>query len=448
MATIYCNSGAGGSNNGTSWTDAYTSLKTAVESGVTANGDVVLVHNTHDQADYSADETITAPFDCAVICVDKDSGDALSTGAKMGDQATNYSITWGGAKKVYLRGLEMWSGTGTGAGKGIVLAGTDGAHYIAELCTFRVRGNSNSRLDLGQAATLNAHIQTYVKLVNCQVDFNGTGQSLRANVGLAEVEGLSGTGSGSTPTRVFLQGAIGRDIRCEGCDFSFAGSGDLVSDAGSFGSATYYFANCKLPTGSVMVAQTTILNKSGTEVLLFNCSTGDAHHQFGHYDALGSTVAQTTIYANDGAKYDGSAGVALAITTTGNCSFYTPYVSPWIDKYHAGTSAITPTLEILRDGSATAYQNDEVWGEFSYQGTSGSTRATIVNDRMALLGSPADQTTGSLGAAGWTGENATAWFGKLNPTSTVTPAEIGHLRARVVVGEPSITVYVDPTIRT
>jgi hypothetical protein len=88
-----------------------------------------------------------------------------------------------------------------------------------------------------------------------------------------------------------------------------------------------------------------------------------------------------------------------------------------------------------------------VWGEFSYQGTSGFSLSTIVNDKMALAGTAADQTTGALGAGDWTGENATSWFGKLNPTSAITPAEIGHLRARVCVGEPEITVYVDPQIR-
>jgi hypothetical protein len=66
---------------------------------------------------------------------------------------------------------------------------------------------------------------------------------------------------------------------------------------------------------------------------------------------------------------------------------------------------------------------------------------------MALSGTPAAQTTGALGAGDWTGENATSWFGKLHTTSTITPAEIGMLRARVCVGLASATVYVDPYIR-
>ena len=83
-----------------------------------------------------------------------------------------------------------------------------------------------------------------------------------------------------------------------------------------------------------------------------------------------------------------------------------------------------------------------VWGEFSYQGTSGCRSSTIVNDRVTLLGTPAAQATG-MGTGSWTGESGTAWSGKLAPASSITPAEIGELRARVCVGLASATVYVD-----
>ncbi|MHB1098724.1 MAG: hypothetical protein ACYCZR_04140, partial [Burkholderiales bacterium] len=79
-----------------------------------------------------------------------------------------------------------------------------------------------------------------------------------------------------------------------------------------------------------------------------------------------------------------------------------------------------------------------------YQGTTGFTLGSFVNDRMTLLGTPANQ---AAGAATWTG-GTTPWSGKLAPNATITPAEIGNLSARICVGAPSITVYVDPQIRT
>jgi len=199
---------------------------------------------------------------------------------------------------------------------------------------------------------------------------------------------------------------------------------------------------------TVLATPTVVLNKAMTTIELFNCSSGDEHWHFGHYDPLGSTVASSTIYATDGAKYDGTNGVSLKIETTGNCSYFTPYVSPWIDKYNAGGVEITPRLECFRDGSTTIYDNTQVWSELSYQGTSGSTKATIVSNRAAPLASGV--TTGrasTLTHASWeTGTSADVAF-KLDH-GAITPAEIGHLRMRICVGATEVTdLYVDGKIR-
>jgi hypothetical protein len=196
----------------------------------------------------------------------------------------------------------------------------------------------------------------------------------------------------------------------------------------------------------IKAAQTAVLNRGGGSVTAYSCASGDTHYDFYYGDAFGETTVSSAIYATAGAQ-SGGANVSYKVVTTANCSYYTPYVGPWIAKPHTGTTAVTPSFEILRDGSATAYQDDEVWGEWSYQGTSGSTQASFVNDRMTPLGTPANQDTGALAAGDWTGENATAWFGKLAPASTITPAEVGHIYGRVVVGEPSTTLYYDPQIR-
>ena len=63
-----------------------------------------------------------------------------------------------------------------------------------------------------------------------------------------------------------------------------------------------------------------------------------------------------------------------------------------------------------------------------------------------IISRTAAQATG-MGTGSWTGESGTAWSGKLAPASSITPAEIGELRARVCVGLASATVYVDPQIR-
>ncbi len=206
--------------------------------------------------------------------------------------------------------------------------------------------------------------------------------------------------------------------------------------------ATFVFSQCKLGANVTILATQTPANKSSGAAYVFDCSSGDTHGIFGYYDAFGSCVSDTGIYYTTGA-----AAQSWKIVTTANCSYYTPFVSPFVDFYNTGTTSITPRFEILRDGSTTAFQDDEVWGEFFVKTTSGSTQSTPSSDRMALLGTPANQATGA-GTGSWTGEAASAWSGKVDSGSAVTPAESGHIRGRVVVGEPSITVYVDPQIRT
>lgn len=209
-----------------------------------------------------------------------------------------------------------------------------------------------------------------------------------------------------------------------------------------------WFINCELGAGVTPLATQTPATLGAGECWLYNCASGDTHYHIAHYNAFGSTTVDTGIYSNDGATPDGgTTRTTWKVSGTSAASYYTPYISPWIDRYHSGTSAITPYLECLRNNSSGAvYTDDQVWSEWSYQGTSGYTLSTIVSDRMALAGTPADQTASSKTASDWTGETGTPGLFKLQPTSAITPAEIGHLRARVCVGG-AYTVYVDPQIR-
>lgn len=445
MTAYYVDSSASGSNNGTSWTNAYTSFGSAV-TAATADGDIIYVDQGHAEA-LGANTTYTFANNVSVICSNDKANTppqtlgSMGTTGYIGHTSSSYTIILAGAYKVYLYGITFRS-AGT-SGVNIALGNTDGSCFELDNCYIWVGTTGpSSRLVFGNSGGINS----YVKCKNCTFRFGSTSQGLDFSCALVQIENTVISSSGSAPT-TFVVGFTRAfpGVYFEGCDLSHI-TGTLIGSSSAV-PAQIWFSNCKLGSGVTILATQTPANKSSSNVWLFNCSSGDQHYHIQHHDAFGSTVCDTGIYANDGASYDGTNRLSWKIVTTANCSYYNPYISPWIDCYHSGTSAITPSLEICRSGSATAYQDDEVWGEFSYQGTSGFPISTIVNDRKGLLAAAADQTTGALGASDWTGENATSWFGKLNPTATITPAEIGHLRARVAVGEPSITVYVDPQIR-
>lgn len=440
MATKYVNSGAAGTASGDSWTDAYTTLGAAV----TAGADLIKVHNAHSEA-LAADTTYTITVDTRIVCVNKDSSDALSTGALVGNQATNFGITLIGLFKCYIYGVTFTSGTGASAKTLAFGQGTsDGLHYEFEQCTFRMGTSATSLTRFG---TTNSGNNTYTKLKNCSIKFGATGQSLGL-CGAGDVEGLTVDAAGSAPTTL-LSLSNSPTWTFTGCDLSHC-SGTIVPNMAANGPCSVVFANCKLHASAVFrAAPATILNKSQGYVLFLDCVSGDTHYSLFHGDPFGETTAVADYYYTSGGASINT-GFSWKIVTTANCSFYNPYVSPWFSKAHTGTSAVTLSIEGLRL-STTVIQDDEVWGEFSYKGTSGQSIATLVNDRQDV-GARANGTAGSDQTSGvtytaWTNGTSSHSAFKLATASTVTPAEIGVLRGRVVVGEPSLTVYIDPQVR-
>lgn len=444
MAIYYVDSTAGGTNTGGSWANAFLTFAQAV-TAATLDGDLIYVSHAHSES-VAADTTYTFAANVRVLCVNSGTG-ALATTAVIGAQAGNFSINFFGAKIVYVYGMELKTGTAGSTVKPIGINGTDGGHFELESCKLTHVSTGACTVQLSSNAS--GAGSNYTKLRNCTFKFGSVNQTIQAyGGGPVEMVGCSVDATGSAPTTLFSNSGNqqGANITLEGCDLSLI-TGTLIADRGNSGHTRAYLINCKLGVGvTIAAAAATILHKGNTSVWVYNCASDDTHYVFGHYDAFGKTETSAAIYANDGATVNGT-NVSHVITTTANCSYYTPYVSPWFYKRHTGTTAITPYVEILRDGSATAYNDNEVWGEFSYQGTTGFPQSVIVSDRMTPLGTPAAQATGTLSASGWTGENATAWFGKLAPASAITPAEVGTLAARVVVGVASSTVYVDPQIR-
>jgi hypothetical protein len=440
VATYYVNSGAAGSDTGGSWTNAFLTYAQGVTAATSA-GDIIKVHVGHQEV-LGADTTYTFAANVYTVCVNKDSSDALAvmnaTSQYIGHTSSNRSITIAGARDLYFYGIAFLV---RGSDR-LILAATDGSACIYENCYLK-GGQTDGGVHVGAtdaqvAVTIRGGSVVFDNNSGCAIDLRGD----------LIMQGVTILPGGATLPGGLIQVVQADPGGCtalfDGCDLSALGNAALVRNCTSAASR-FVFTGCRLGESWVALATQTNLNRSSGEVWLYNCSSGDQHYHIGHYNSLGQTSVDTGIYAND---HIADTALSWKIVTTANSSFYEPYESPWLTAYHTGTSAITPYLECVRSGSATAFQNDEVWSDWSYQGTSGFPQAVFVlSDRMTPLGSPADQTGSSKGASDWTGENATSWFGKLGPAASFTPAEVGHIRARVCVGEPSTTVYIDPTIR-
>lgn len=444
MATYYVSDTGSNTSPYDTWAKAATTLQTAL-TAATTDGDIIKVDKDHtgDNA-LSADATYTFGADVAVICVDKDNSDALATMAEatwLGNSTTSRRITFAGGFRVFVYGLTMRI-AGTSAFE-LSLNSTAAQETHWENCKFWLSGTAASSLRLGSSSAVQ-EMSTVLK--NCTLKLNNAGQQIYKRGGKMIINGL--TLEGTAPTTLFNDATAPGVLDVMNSDLSTC-TGTLVGTMTN-GGGYFTFANCKLGAGVVPMADQSADILAECEVTLVNCSSADQHYHFAHYNPYGQTVVDAGIYVADGAEYNASGSkYSWKITTTGECSFYRPYVSPWVNKHNETTTEITPWLECMRDNSSGAvFQNDEVWAEFSYQGTTGFPLGVFVNDRMALLGTAADQTASTKTASDWTGETGTPGFFKIGPAAGITPAEIGPLSARVVVGEPSITVYVDPQIRT
>lgn len=421
------------------WATAATDPATAINAA--AAGETVYVfaesYTIAANTTWTLAGSLTSPV--SVICVSDTAEPPTTLGSAKYTQNANNDLAINGIGYVY--GFSLESTQTTVSPVTLTLAATDGDDVILEngglllpsgntastsgiIIGAASESNSQARL-INPTVTLgNAIAQSILAFQPCVID-GGTVSSVASLTSLLKISGRSGS------------------FRLDGVDLSGV-SGTIVNPASQPVGGYFELRNFKHNASATLVGAYT--DVAQPDVWLSNYSSGDVHYNYAHYSSRGSTIMETGIYANDGQTYDGTNPITWKITTSGYASTFMPYVSPWIEKYHAGTSAITPYFEILRDGSTTPYTNKQVWAEFSFQGTSGSTKASFANDEGAILSAASDQNAG-VGVAGWTGDTG-AWSGKIDSGAAITPAEIGTLRGRVYVGAPSITVYVDPKIRT
>lgn len=444
---------ASGSNTAPydTWAKAAPLLETVLNVPPAA-GDTVWVDSALAEASATA-LTLTVPVGVRVISTSDTTNVPATTynvGAVVGTN-TSSSLTINNNGAVY--GVSFKAGTSTSNVVGSINT-TDNTSGYFEDCTFQIVATGSTsawKIGSGTAATSRSRVRTR----NCNWIFGAVGQGITMQIGHLISEGDTFAPSGSVPTNLFEGGSnncFGSTIELISPNLASC-SGTLFAQTGSAGG--YYTArisNAKLHA-SATLAPTFVSGASG-EITYFDCNSGDVQYALAHFNYYGSTIASATsgrplqvanAYVTAGATFDGSTHYAWEIATTANASLGAPYFSPWINRRVDASvgNAITPRLEIARLDSSTALNTDQVWANFLTKSNSGFPLGTIVTTRPAPATGGSAIATG-VGTSAWTG--SALWSGKLAPGSTVTPAEIGYMRARVVMAVASQTIYLDPQI--
>lgn len=434
MATKFVYSAASGANDGSSWTDAWTSIASAT--GVAA-GDIVKVEYRHSNTALTANVdfsngTLIAPV--RIVSVDKDNSDALRTGATLPFTTTTGVGLVG---NIFVYGV-------TQTQSAAIMRNNPPSRGVQtyESCTFAPTGSTG--LQFGDASTTG----WAVRLTNCTYDLSGgsgTGVLLSlTNLNSSSFEWIGGTftmRSSQTNAIAIPNGSLITLLRIVGV--SFSGTVTNIFSAGSNAGGLIEISRCVPPTYTNVYSTLPTNDRIRCHLDGFVSGTITAPllppTQIAAF--RGNIATSLSQYRTGGAD-DGEQANAYSWELVSNASaadFVAPLVCPpmvrWVD-----TGSQTVTVFVA---SGTTLQDDEFWIEVVSPSEAGSAtaQAKYQTTRPALLATPANLTTD--GTSTWNGSGVGT---KQKVSVSINPTVPGPITVRVYFAKASTTVYVDPRI--
>lgn len=439
MADKYVRSTDGNNaDDGSTWALAEADLHAPTWSA----GDRIFVSQAHAQSSattiaIASAGTLASPSQ--ILCVD-DSAEPPTALATTGTITTTGTAAFSLSGSVYVYGLTVFSGTGSSSGPSILLTGS-GQTGIFEQCSFQ-SVCTHAGNDIGFGSTSGGQ---YYKCEwrECTVKFAAVGHCININQTTFEWNGGSVLSGSTAPTELFAFGGDGARALISGVDLQHIGASTTLFQPGARPSLGI-IRDCRLPASWSGSLGTPTAPTQRVE--MHNCDSGDTNYRLWVEDYAGSVKHETTIVRTGGAS-DGTTTISWRMATTANAEY--PVVlmcSPEIVAWNDTTgSSVTATIEIVHDsmgaGSGSKFQDDEIWLEVMYLGTSGYPLGSWIRDCKAdVLATAANQADST---ETWTTTGLTTPV-KQKLSVTFTPQEKGFVHARVVMAKASKTCYVCP----
>lgn len=438
MATIYVDSAAGGSNDGTSWTNAYTSIASAT--GVAA-GDTILVDDGHSQT-FTVTTTLnfsnaTLANPVKIVCVDK-ADDSLSSGAVVKSENTNRGLTLAGHLRCY--------GMTFRADHPLTLCSTE-SFQVFDNCTLGITATSGAgtrQIVIGSNNSIGRFLA-----INTTIDF--TGGNTGSTIGLArdnsywEFRNCSFALQASQSALFGYSTYPSGNVLVTGADLSAAPNALVTLDSRS--GVEFTLRDCNIPSAWISSSPMagTITN-SMQSAKLDRCSNGTISLPpigLTRYDDFTGTIKSTLAVYRTGGSADGLQSNAMAwemVSTASAVEIHSPLKTPPITRWLAADASIVgatargvfASTRCAPKATPTALTTDS---GSTWNGSGVGTKQKI--DHTLTNG----QTLTVYVASGVTLNNDDFWIEVSDPDQVGGPVSVVCCLAK-----PSTTVYVDPRL--
>lgn len=425
MATYYVDSNATGLNDGSSWTDAWTSIA-SVPTGT--GGDIILVSNSHSESG-TTNIMAAAPV--------SNPQQVISTNPSTGNYQAGATFV-SGSFNLY-KGIR-YSGITFRCQTAAITLNVEGGICECYECTFEGDSAGASPFySQGVVAKGSSYYYGHGRFINCTFDFTNDPHNVgfvtadKSFVFIQECTFVNAKSPFFRATTNFTNNHKKFEVR--NCDLSSATS--LV--LGGQQRCDFLISNCKL------ASSVNYLNTAFTEPLavldIVDCDDGTISSRHGLtarevYQGSLSTVY--TEYRSGGAN-DGTNGYSWKMATNANAKEFTQAIESNLIVREAEAASQTIALYLA---SSSTLNNDDFWIEVESPSelVSPTAQGKFRTTKPDPLATPTALTSDT---STWTGTGV----GTVQKIEVpISPTIAGTVTVRCYLAKPSTTVYVDPKL--
>jgi hypothetical protein len=340
---------------------------------------------------------------------------------------------------IYFYGLIFIAGVGQSSGASNLAFTPGSAFYYFDACIFKQANTFAVPLIVLNTTSAGAIIWN-----NCQVSFANVAQFIAladTNFTWQNTGQVLASGS-SVPTNLLGQNSAGflSNVILEALDLSQVTS---VFSAVAYSIGSWVVKDCKL---NASVTFPTPPN-TGQIIQIIRADGAATAYKSARYAIEGTETTETSITRVGGASDPAGQAQSRKLVTTANSQWLRPFKAEPFAIWSPTTGAnVTVTVYGTINAGALP-NNDDIWMELEYLGSSSFPIGTIVTTTKATLLS-ANAAVSSDGST-WNGGGSGAGWSPFKLTTTLSspqPGMAGYLYARVRAAKPSTTYYLDPKI--